>query len=203
MLPRALILGVTPNKEPPLLQLAGRGEECRQERAVLLPPRLPADSKGSKAPSSACSEAGCSDRAFSQLCLGPACSITSCAHLRADVSLTVPHSERLQRSRGRRSLLEAPASKRSRSERGEQGSYLPWRVWVQDRAVGEAGGTSALSAMLFGPGLRNRFGSWGCGGQAAGRMGVTETECLPPTWAAAACSPLCSGDPGGSSHSAE
>ena len=99
MLPGALILGTTPSKEPPPLQLAGRREQRRQEWAVLLPPRLPADSKGNKAGSSVCSEAGCSGRGFSQLCLGPACSITSCAHPRADASLTVPHGERLQRSR--------------------------------------------------------------------------------------------------------
>lgn len=84
---------------------------------------------------------------------------------------------------------------RSRSEHGEQVSSLPWRVWVQDRAVGEAGGTSALS--LFGPSSRNRFGSWGHGGLAAGRMGTTAAVSLPWIRAAAAYSALCSGDPGG------
>lgn len=99
VLPRALVLRVTSSKEPPPLQLVGRGEQCRQEWAVFLPPRLPADSKGSKAACSVCSEAGCSHKGFSQLCLGPACCSTSCAHPHADASLTVPHGEGLQRAR--------------------------------------------------------------------------------------------------------
>ena len=91
--------GGNTSEEPSPLQLAGRGEQRRQEQAVLLPCRLPADSKGSKAACSGCSEAGCSDRGFSQLCLGPACSSTSCAHPHAEASLTVARGEGLQRAR--------------------------------------------------------------------------------------------------------
>lgn len=73
-----------------------------------------------QAAGSACS--GCSDRGFSQLCPGPACSITSCAHPCADASLTAPHSKNLQRCTWRCSPLEASAAMRSRSKPRELGS---------------------------------------------------------------------------------
>lgn len=92
---------------------------------------------------------------------------------------------------------------RSRSEQGELGSSLPCRVRVQDRAVGEAGATSALEAVLVGPSAGNRFGSWGCSGLAAGGMGATAAVSLPWIRAAAIYSAPCCGDPGGSSRSAE
>lgn len=84
MQPRALTLELTLSKE-----LAGRGEPRRQERAV----------QTAKAAGSVRSGAGCSDRGFSQLCLGPACSIVSCVPPRSDASLTIPHQEKLQSSR--------------------------------------------------------------------------------------------------------
>lgn len=86
---------------------------------------------------------------------------------------------------------------RSRSEHRELGPSLPCRVRVQNRAVGDANATSALEAMLVGPGPGNRFGSWGHGGLAAGRMGATAAVSLPQIRAAAAYSAPCCGDPGG------